>query len=99
MFGAITTGAEPIGYQAGKGSVFKFIPGVEARLSMTADQERIARIEQRLDDGDEWHYEYGKKIDRLLELQSRQRGFFAGAAFAISAFGYIVTNFFHKISQ
>ena len=66
---------------------------------MTAEQERMARAEQRLDDADDWRDEYGTKIDRLLELQSRQRGFLAGAAFAISAFGYVVTNFFHKVAQ
>ena len=71
---------------------------MEAGLSMS-ENERIAILEQRINDADAWRDEYGQKIDRLLELSAKQRGFVAGAAFAISALGFLISQMFHKLTQ
>ena len=61
---------------------------------------RLAKVEQRLDEGDAWRVEYGAKIDKLIEYQLRQRGFLAGIVFTVGALASGVTwllngRFFH----
>jgi uncharacterized BrkB/YihY/UPF0761 family membrane protein len=77
---------------------------------MSGEGERIARLEQRADDGQIDHAQLVEKFDAMAsdihdikEKLSNWRGFFSGMVFAISALaaliGAAVTTLWHRLSQ
>jgi hypothetical protein len=77
---------------------------------MSGDGERIARLEQRADDGQSDHAQLVDKFDAMAkdihEIKQRLsnwRGFFSGMVFAISALagliGAAATALWHRFNQ
>jgi len=55
------------------------------------EQERLARLEARANGHDAYMGDLHEKIDKVLEFQTRQRGFIAGIVFTVGVLATGVT--------